>query len=274
MKKNTKHRFLLLCTFTLLANINLTFANTNTSEIETIFNWAESKYQDLFPGEPPTKIIDPWIFRYYSSTGIYVGAKEDNIFVFGGPWGTGAPTFIDTVPNLINEISTASNAISSCNIPPVTSASVFKDGVSYILNNKTLNVSTNGKCVDPDETDDTDEECNTLVEKTGISLLEINKFSRIEYTGVPSYKLDDPSVDYLAEANKTTCWINAPKEKVDLVINYNTCYRMSDTVTFTMIGTTTHKLVSDCFATGADIISDYFTNATWIKSVDGSYEED
>ncbi|MBK6617430.1 MAG: hypothetical protein IPG31_03365 [Nitrosomonas sp.] len=102
-----------------------TLADTPT-DAERLLNWAELTYPDLFPQPQATQILDPWLYRYYPTTGIYAGINQadQGIYVLGGPWG-GSPVYIESVSNMINfafpsgswlgalpvhEISTATNS--------------------------------------------------------------------------------------------------------------------------------------------------------------------
>lgn len=82
-------------------------ANSSTSAIEAIFNWAENNYQEIFPSQQATQILESWRYRAYptgSSGNVFIGAKDNEIYVQGGPWGADNPVFIDTVPNLLSQI--------------------------------------------------------------------------------------------------------------------------------------------------------------------------
>jgi hypothetical protein len=92
----------LAVTLALLGNMNLAVANT-AEDAEKIFNWAENSYPSIFPGHSATQSVLPWLFRFYSATGIYAGVNTDNqnVYVLGGPFGHESPTFIDALHNLL-----------------------------------------------------------------------------------------------------------------------------------------------------------------------------
>lgn len=82
-------------------------ANRSTSAIEVIFNWSENNYQAIFPSHQPTQIFESWRYRAYPtgpSGSVFIGAKDNEIYVQGGPWESDNPVFIDTIPNLLSQI--------------------------------------------------------------------------------------------------------------------------------------------------------------------------
>jgi len=69
---------------------------------ETILNWAEKAYPQYFPNHEATKVLVPWLYRYYSATGIYAGLNDNGgVYVMGGAFGQ-SPLYIDTEANLLN----------------------------------------------------------------------------------------------------------------------------------------------------------------------------
>lgn len=49
---------------------------------DLLFNWAQRTFSDLFPTNPPTQATDGYLYRYYSSSGIYVGTKEGRVWLY------------------------------------------------------------------------------------------------------------------------------------------------------------------------------------------------
>jgi hypothetical protein len=150
MRKRIKCTTLSFCFLVLFGNVNLTSAAT-TPEIEAIFNWAENNFSDLFPNHQSTQIIEPWTFRFYPSTGIYVGAKDNQVFVLGGPWGADNPTLIDTIPNLSNQIiaSGGDGSVPGCNNLVDTPT-----GLVITQSGNVITMTTNGQCIElPENTD-------------------------------------------------------------------------------------------------------------------------
>lgn len=50
---------------------------------ELLFDWAEKNYPHLFPGHPPTLQSPPYDYRYYRTTGNYVGVAGDDVYILG-----------------------------------------------------------------------------------------------------------------------------------------------------------------------------------------------
>lgn len=71
---------------------------------ETIFNWAETQFSQYFPPKQLTQNFGPWQYRYYPSTGIYVGINNDDngVYVLGGKFGQ-TPLFVDTKKTILNQ---------------------------------------------------------------------------------------------------------------------------------------------------------------------------
>lgn len=71
----------------LLFACSLAKADTN-SDIETLLNWAESQYPDLFPQQSTTETLDIWRYRFYPQTNLYVGVNNQNeVWVLGDIFG-------------------------------------------------------------------------------------------------------------------------------------------------------------------------------------------
>lgn len=76
-----------------------------SSDVETIFNWAEDNFPRFFP--PPgalTQCFEPWLYRYYPSTDIYVGVNIScEVWVLGDVFG--GLVYISTVQELLDTIT-------------------------------------------------------------------------------------------------------------------------------------------------------------------------
>jgi len=98
-------------TFIFIFVSSISTANaTLLDDSNTIFNWAEMTYPQYFsPAGQQTQTADPWYFRYYPSTGIYVGVNTQNeVYVLGGEFGN-TPVFVDTVTNVLAQINSSNN---------------------------------------------------------------------------------------------------------------------------------------------------------------------
>ncbi len=262
----------------LLLSFNPVTAAT-TIEIETVFNWAENSYPELFPNHQTTQLVDPWAFRFYPETGIYTGVKDNEVFVLGGPWGTDNPTFIDTLPNLFAQIQgTGGNG----SVPACSDTSTIPQGMVITQSGNVVNITTNGQCIIIPESENTNFcEPPPALRATGISILNTNNVNSFQTTGItldlpPGFP--DPLSTFAQ--NSSICIINAEEELANLVVNSNICFDMTDQlssfsdlpgvtinppITVTTITSSTNQRVSDCFATNAAFITDIFTGESWMN---------
>lgn len=266
---------------TLLGGVNLASATT-TPEIETLLNWAEDQFSQLFPNHQATQMIDPWAFRYYPSTDIYAGVNNNEVFVLGGPWGIDSPTFIDTLPNLLAQIPGSGG---SGSVPACSSTAEIPAGMVVTQSGNVVNVTTNDQCIVlPENTNFCEPPAQS--EPTGISVLSNVNITSSQTTGVT---IDLPGIpdpiDLIAQ-NFSSCIVNASVDAVNLIVNSDVCFdvtsQFSDTpsgfgitinppVTFAVVSTNDSQVVSDCFATNAASVSDAFTGETWVKDASGNF---
>lgn len=263
----------------LLLSVNPATAAT-TNEIETLFNWAENTYPELFPDHQITQTVDPWIFRHYPATGIYAGVNNNEVFVLGGPWGLGSPTFIDTLPNLLAQIQgTGGNG----SVPACNNTVVIPDGMVITQNGNIVNITTNGQCIKIPDSENTNFcEPPAPHHPTGISILSTNTVSSSQITGITTDLPVLPGLDLfnVFSQNSSSCIINAQEELTNLVVNSNVCFDMTDQlsdlteipgvtitppVTVTTATSSTHERVSDCFATNAAFITNIYTGESWMN---------
>ena len=50
---------------------------------EQVFDWAESKFADLFPGQQTSKTFQQFKYRYYPATDLYIGIAGGEIYLLG-----------------------------------------------------------------------------------------------------------------------------------------------------------------------------------------------
>ena len=266
------------CVFILFGNVNLVSSAT-TSEIETLFNLAENQFPELFPNHRATQMIDPWAFRFYPSTGIYAGVKNNEVFVLGGPWGTDSPTFIDTLSNLLIELQSSGG---NGGVPACSNIAETPAGMVITQSGNVVNITTNGQCIPlPENTNFCEPPRQS--QPTGVSVLSNINITSSQTTGIT---IDQPGIpnplSSLAQGF-SSCTINAPLE--NQVISMDACFDITNQlsnipsgfgvtvnppVTFKMVGTTTTQVVADCFTTDAAIVSDAFTGESWAK-VNGNF---
>jgi len=99
LKQQAIHLLILIC---ILINASAVIAGP-AEDTETLLNWAESTYPQLFPSHQATQSSAPWLYRFYPEAQVYAGVNTSNngVYVLGGPWGNAAPTYIDSLSNLI-----------------------------------------------------------------------------------------------------------------------------------------------------------------------------
>ncbi len=288
MKQCIKQQILFVCTLFLLINTHSAFSGI-ASDTETILNWSEKTYPELFPSHQATQSIEPWLFRYYPESGIYAGVNqnENAIYVLGGVWGSN-PTFIDNLSNLINQIgnSGGDGNIAACETTNTPA------GIVYSQSGNVISVSSNGQCIIAPELTNTNI-CKIPQQKaaSGISVLSSNTVtsSKIEGLTTSTPGLPNPVQTIVdATANVKHCTINATTEAASLVVNSDLCFDITSAITpllasfplegivvtppikYSATGTNTSQIVADCFATDATTISDAFSGETWINQ-NGSF---
>ncbi|OQW41687.1 MAG: hypothetical protein A4S08_02260 [Proteobacteria bacterium SG_bin4] len=279
---------LLFCTVALIGNIHWAHA-TIASDTEKLLNWAENTFPSIFSSRRATQSIEPWLFRHYPESNIYVGVnKSDNrVYAMGGPWGS-SPAVIDTLSNLIGYINSTggSSTIAACDTTDTLA------GISYSQSGNVVTVTTNGACATVTDLSKTN--LCKLPEQTtasGISILGSNNVTSSSIEGISTSIPGLPNpfqaiVD--ASANVKHCTINAPAEAANLVVNSDLCLDITAPLNSTLgslpvtgivvtppvkyytRGTFTNQTVTDCFATDATTITDAFTGEVWVNQ-DGSF---
>jgi hypothetical protein len=264
---------------TLMGSVNLASAAT-TPEIETLLNWAEGQFSQLFPSHQATQMIDPWAFRFYPSTGIYAGVNNNQVFVLGGPWGTDSPTFIDTLPNLLAQIPGSGG---SGSVPACSNTAEIPAGMVVTQSGNVVNVTTNGQCITlPTNTNFCESPAQS--QPTGISALSTFNTTSSQVTGMTGLPPELTNTILPFANSLTTCTINAPAENP--TVSMDICFDVTDQladipsdgfgitivppVTFAMAGTTTTQIVLDCLSTDAAVVNDAFTGETWTRDINGN----
>lgn len=284
MKQSIKSIISTACLLVLLFSFNPATAAT-TSQIETLFNWAENTFPELFPDHQISQTVDPWVFRFYPATGIYAGVKSDEVFVLGGPWGTENPTFIDTLPNLLAQIQGSGG---NGSVPACSDTATIPEGMVITQSGNVVNITTNGQCIIPPDPENLDFcEAPPSLQATGISILSTNNVNSFRASGITLNlppNLPNP-LDTFAQ-NSSSCIINAQEELTNLTVNSNVCFDVTSTfsllpddlpgvtvnppVTISLISSSNNQRVADCFATSASFITDALSGESWVN-VNGSF---
>lgn len=284
MKTRNKTIWTILFSAVLLAGTASTNADT-ASDTETLLNWAENTYPELFPNPQGTQTADPWIFRFYPTTGIYAGVNTGDlgVYVLGGPWTE--PTYIDSLANIVSTIEGAggSSSIAACDTTSIP------QGLSYSQSGNVVTVTTNGQCITIPENSNICEVPEEKASVTGISVISSTSVTSSSYTGITiNVPSDLINLDTLLSGNSSVCTINAPADFSNITVNSDICVDVTNQlgalgdlgsfvsinppVTFSSSSTLTNQVVADCFATEAAIIVDAVTDQTWINQ-NGTFVE-
>ncbi|SFK38675.1 hypothetical protein SAMN05216302_100571 [Nitrosomonas aestuarii] len=286
MKQHLKKLIQSICALALIAHTHLIFADT-TADAETVFNWAENSFPEVLPGHKATQNINPWLFRFYPETGVYVGVNitDSNVYVLGGPWGNNV-TIVETLSNMVNLIqnSGGNSSVSACNTANVP------DGIIYSQSGNVVTVTTNGQCIlAPDITDSANSNICVIPQQptaTGISTLSSNTITSSRLSGITTTipGLPNPFQGIIdSTASVKHCTINAAVDTANLIVNSDICLDLTEAlagalsqfpiegiqvtppIEYASTGTYTSQTVPDCFATDATTVTDAFTGETWIK---------
>lgn len=73
-----------------------------------LMDYAESVFAAYFPGHPPTQVLEPFRYRHYPETGVYLGVVVSasagyetlGVYVMGGPFGS-APAYVGPLASYI-----------------------------------------------------------------------------------------------------------------------------------------------------------------------------
>ncbi|MFZ1853037.1 MAG: hypothetical protein WAU15_12635 [Nitrosomonas sp.] len=277
MKKRIKHLFLsIITTFTILGSMPSALADAS-ADIEKLLNWAQNTYKNLFPSIQPTQTLEPWVYRFYPETGIYVGLnKNDNyVYVLGGHFGN-APQKIDTLAALIMQVdnSGGNTGVPGCDVTQIPG------GITASQSGNVVTVTTNGKCI-PMPQDANICKFSQQPTATNISVLGTNSVTHSQITGISissGPNIIQQIVDGMA-ANVKICTINAPAGSEKLTVNSDLCFditsaveglgipgvTISPPVQYFMKGTFAAQTVADCFKTDASVITNAVTGETWTQ---------
>jgi len=250
------------------------------SDSEQIMNDAETVYRDLFPSNQTTQIFDPYRYRFYPSTGIYLGVNQNDagVYLLGGSFGD-TPKYVDQTDKVISMLKTqmGNEGDTSNSKSDICDTSNISDDFTYRREGNTTYISTDGQCIAIPEDRNT---CETLPEidenrqpiETGIHVLSQSSVSKFEITG-----LNIPGFDSTAQSqiNQKTCVIHAPRELTNQTIHSDICLDMTSQlgslpgatppVTNRFKSTVSFAKVDDCFKSDAAIITNLVTKEGWVN---------
>lgn len=251
-----------------------------TSDSEQIMNDAEKAFTAFFPSKQATQVVDPFRFRFYPSSGIYLGINQNDagVYLLGGSFGN-TPFYVDQTDSVIallisqlDNINNGKNAV--CNTEDIPSS------LEYRQEGDTTHITTNGQCVVLPENRSP---CDIAAEKdsndqpvaTGVHVLSQTSVANFEVRGI-----EIPGFDSLIEqtATQTTCVIHAPAELTNHTVHLDICVDITNQlddfgslpginppVTTLFTGTATINKVDDCFNTDAGSITNVVTDEIWLN---------
>ncbi|MBI5276622.1 MAG: hypothetical protein HY854_09195 [Burkholderiales bacterium] len=79
--------------------------------IEQVFDWAESRFADLFPTAEETKVLGPYEYRYYPSNNLYLGVSEGKIYLLGATHTGGNIVHVANVADFASRIASCDQGI-------------------------------------------------------------------------------------------------------------------------------------------------------------------
>lgn len=72
-------------------------------DTNTVLDWSESFYPQLFLGHQVTQNAEPWLYRYYPEAKIYVGTNtnDNSVYILDEDWEDNTPRYIDNLSSLL-----------------------------------------------------------------------------------------------------------------------------------------------------------------------------
>ena len=250
------------------------------SDSEQILNDAQTVYRDLFPSNQTTQTFDPYRYRFYPLTGIYLGINQNDagVYLLGGIFGD-TPKYVDQTDKVIALLKAQINGSDSSNSKSdICDTSNISDGFTYRREGNTTYISTNGQCIAIPENRNS---CETLPEtdanqqpiETGIHALSQSSVSDFEITGLNLPGFDANIQDRI---DQKTCSIHAPRELTNQTIHSDICLDITSQlgalgdisgvtppITNRFKSTVSFTKVDDCFKTDAAIITNLVTKEIW-----------
>ncbi|MCX7087202.1 MAG: hypothetical protein NTV00_04010 [Methylococcales bacterium] len=250
MKKNILYRALPVA-IALLINTPYVTADIN-SDTDAILNWAEKTYPTLLPSHETTKTLEPYLYRNYPVTDLYVGINKQNnnvYYISGTALNKGdVPILFDSVANVLKQATPANTSNTECN------TATLPTGVTATQSGNVVKIATNG-CI-PEPTDTNTNFCASTA--TGnVSIKATITFETIK--------------DNVSRTSKSiVCTAHALGNNGLARVESDLCYtKGTPPVSTRTKGLQIFEQVDDCLKTDAQIVSDLLTNETYINSGSG-----
>ncbi|MEE9355474.1 MAG: hypothetical protein V3U75_07770 [Methylococcaceae bacterium] len=283
--KSTVTKLLLVCALLGLAANQIANADVNAQQAEEIFNLAEQALPQFFSPPLTTQTLPPdWpYYRGPYNNNIYVGINVDcSVYVLGGSFGN-VPVNVGTYQEALTLVQNNLNSAGSTDT--ICSTNNLPNGINYSQDGNVVNVTTDGCIAIPDNQNICESAVSTTPQVTGISVLSDTNVFSSEFAGISS--TNPALIDSLNVSGANTfCTINAPEGFAPSTVNINVCYDVTSSfsqvsslpgvtitppVTSTINSTQNNNVVSDCFNTGAQTITDNVTGEVWVLQ-NGSYQ--
>ena len=90
--------------------INAAVQSTTTTTVTAadLFAWAERSYPVLFPAGPSTGIFQAYEFRFYPSSGWYLGVASGRVYVLNASQTQGQVVDVGAVTDFVEPVSSTS----------------------------------------------------------------------------------------------------------------------------------------------------------------------
>lgn len=79
--------------------------------LDQVFDWAESRYPELFPSEEKTATLDAFKYRYYPATDLYVGISAGEVYLSGKTQTGGQIVHVGSVSDIAEGVSSCDQAV-------------------------------------------------------------------------------------------------------------------------------------------------------------------
>lgn len=111
----------------LLATQALTFVSVRQAAnsgavnitVDQLFDWAEVTFPELFPSRRTSQLLDPYTYRYYPETDLYVGVASNEVFLLGAVQTEGKIVKVGLVSDYVAQVL-SSNVITELPEKPST----------------------------------------------------------------------------------------------------------------------------------------------------------
>ncbi len=258
------------------------------SDSEQIMNDAQQVYPQFFPSSQTTLEFSPYRYRFYPSTGIYLGINQNDsgVYVLGGAFGN-SEVYIDNTVNVIALLKSQAGGENNNSRSQVCDTRNVPTGFDYRHEGNTTYVTTNGQCLVLPKNSNA---CKPKAETnnsgapiaTGIHILSDVTVNSIEITGI-----NVSGFDSLAKGvtNQKICIIHAPTTFTNHTVISDICLDITNQlgdlsllpagiitppVTTTSKTTSVSVKVDDCFNTDASSIFNIVTDEVWTNE-NGSF---